>query len=148
MADYPPDELLEIYDDIKKRVHERFERRSHFVGNLAGFAGTVFVVYVLGQMNVLPNWITSILPWVMGAWLIGLSVETAKWLMYELRERAVRREIERAGLGLVQHRLISKRKRIVDEPPERLVRLSDDGEIIDLYHDDYADEDYERHHSG
>lgn len=145
MTDYTPDEILTIYADIKKRVYARYEMRTNFAGNVAGFAGTLFVVYVLGQMSLLPGWIISILPWVLGFWLIGLSVQAANWLLYELRERAVQREIDRIGLGWYDRRLTAKRKRMSDEPEERLVRLSDDGEIIDLYHEEYAD--YETRHS-
>jgi hypothetical protein len=139
MTDYTPDEILAIYEDVKKRVYERYEMRTSFAGNLAGFAGTVFVTYVFAQMNILPGFLHNILPWIMGFWLIGLSVHSVNWLLYELRERAVRREIDRIGLGWYDRRLMAKRKRMSDEPEERLVRLSDDGEIIDLYHDEYAD---------
>ena len=57
------------------------------------------------------------------AWLTGLGVHTINFAMTELRERALRAELDRAGY----YQRAGKAKR-----EERLVRLSDDGEIVDV----------------
>lgn len=138
--EYSAEETYEIYEDIKKRINDRFEVRTQLAGNLAGFVGASVVLLFLDNGSVLPSWLDSLLPYIMGLWLIGLFVHFANWLLSELRERALRNEIERSGIGLYQRRLAEKRKREAEESGERLVRLTDDGEIVD-FHDQSFEHD-------
>ena len=69
--------------------------------------------------------------------LIGFGVHSVNMLMFELRERALREELDRAGYYTDRTR---KAKR-----DERLVRLGEDGELEDVYQQAYdaeADDHY------
>lgn len=124
MSESPADDYEKIYDDIRARVSERFEMRTQFAGHLGAYlVVSLFVwgywIYPFNPQGTLET-IGAV---AMGLWTIGVVVHGVNWLLYEIRERVIQRELERAGLDYAP----AKRK-----PAERLVRLSEDGELLDL----------------
>ncbi len=113
-----------IYEDIINRVKKRYDRRkeyfSHAVAYLAAMGMMWFVWLdpsdfmkgfgVLGAIITVP-------------WTIGILIHSVQWLFDELQERAVNVQLARAGINTAYVK--AKRE-------ERLVRLSDDGELIDF----------------
>ena len=117
----------QIYNDIKKRIDDLYGKRAEFFSHLVGFVvvmviawGFTDIGYDLGPIGE----IFSVL------WLMGLSIHAVQTYFEEMKERALQRELER--VGLLTPRQVEKAKH---HPPERLVHLSDDGELID-YDDD------------
>lgn len=132
MGKQDQDEIRSIYNDIRKRVKKRYDKRKEFFGH---FISYLLVNSFLWTAFFAPNEFGSGLGGGVGAlvtvgWTVGLFVHMLDWLSEEMVERAVEREMERAGFtSLYQY---EKAKR-----DERLVRLSDDGELLD-----YDDEEH------
>ena len=125
-----------IYEDIIKRVKKRFDRRkeyfSHAVAYLAAMGMMWFVWLepsdfmkgfgILGAIITVP-------------WTIGILVHSVQWLFDELQERAIDRQLTHAGIDTAYVK--AKRE-------ERLVQLSDDGELIDFETDSTMSAESER----
>lgn len=112
-------EQEKAYRRIVKRVEKRFEVRTQFVGHVIAFIVAVFI-----GTQILPN----VLFWriVFAAWLMGVAVHGVNVLFFELRERAIDRALEQAGLvdpGKLKNH---------DTQTARLVHLSEDGELQDV----------------
>lgn len=116
-------------DEIRKRVEQRFIKRTEFAMHAAAF---IFINLALIVLWVFTNGLVGF-PWfliVLFSWGAGLVVHgmdvffnTYYWV--EARERAIQREID-----LVRGQLdIQKRKRMLEESDGKIVRLSTDGEL-------------------
>jgi len=112
-----------IYQEIKQRVDRLFEARTQFLGHAVAFMVAMVAVwfYLIPQAG----WNRSFFFVVSIGWLMGFSVHIINMVMFELRERALRDELDRAGYYAAR---TGKSKR-----DERLVRLSEDGELEDVY---------------
>ncbi len=109
------DEISRLYKEIRKQVQERYEARGQFLGHAVTFALVVNFVYptIFGRQ------FPSLL---LGLWTLGLSIHAVNWLLYELRERAVQREFDR----------VLEQRGGKAKLDQRLVRLSNDGELLDV----------------
>ena len=134
MDDYSIEELRYIYDDIRVRVSARYATRAAFAGHLAAFIATTAVIMFFASSYILPGFFSQLALFGLAAWFIGISIHAMNWLLCELRERAIQKELERLGVGYYERNFWEKHKRDRGQP-ERLVRLTDDGEIVDLYED-------------
>jgi hypothetical protein len=140
--DYSVEELRHIYDDIRVRVNSRYASRANFAGHLVAFLATAAITVTFAVLGIVPGFFTWLAPFFLAAWFIGISIHAVNWLLTELRERAIQKELERAGIGyytrmLYERGMLEKQKR----DGERLVRLTDDGEIVDLYEDEPSSRD-------
>jgi len=136
-----PDQLA-IYKDIKKRVHQRFEWRTQFAGHLIAFlAFVVASPFVFNQYSGIFQFETAFL--VGALWFGGLMIHAVNVAFAELRDRALQNELEKAGIfpGMIRDEKAKHDNQYTGE--ERLVRLTEDGELIDA--DDYAYEDNRQH---
>lgn len=135
MRDLPPD-AERIYKDIRKRVKDKYDKRKEFAIHLAMFLMAMFgiwnVLSLAGLFKDLAG-IFSVL------WGMGLIAHFLDFYFHELQEREIQVELGRAGIAPQSNKL--KNTASVDD--ERYVRLSDDGELIDidpLEADDYPSE--------
>jgi len=110
----------DIYQEIKQRIDALYRNRTQYFGHL-----TAFLILNIGGWVLISGSDASMgfFAFLSIAWLTGLGVHTINFAMTELRERALREELDRAGY----YQRAGKAKR-----DERLVRLSDDGEIVDV----------------
>lgn len=125
------DDIRRVYEDIRKRIKKRYDKRKEFFGH---FLSYLFVNAMIWLVLLEPSQFGDGVWGIGGAlvtvgWTIGIFFHAADWLSEELVEQAVEREMERAGYRSVYQYEKAKRD-------ERLVRLSDDGEIVD-YEEDY-----------
>lgn len=112
------DEISQLYKEIRQQVQERYEARSQFLGHAVAF----FVVVTFAYPTVFGRSFPSLF---LGLWSLGLSIHAVNWVLYELRERAIQREF---------NRIMEQRGGKV-KLDQRLVRLSNDGELIELEDD-------------
>lgn len=121
----------ERYEAIRKRVTERYQNRAQFLGHLIAFLMVNVIAWALippWLMNGASDFFRSL---IMGAmflgsagWLLGLVIHGMNYVLTEMRERAIDREIERERQWLEGRWDEEKPKR------QRLERLiSDDGEL-------------------
>lgn len=122
-----------IYEDTKRRIKKRYNQRAEVISHAIAFAISIPALWfvLLGTSWFSGDTWESIAALGSIGWLIGLSIHLSQHMIYEMRERAINRELDRLGM----FDATEKAKRD-SAPPERLVRLSDDGEIIDLYNED------------
>jgi hypothetical protein len=137
MEDLSPEDARFIYNDIKHRVKKLYDKRkevaSHFIPFVFFMIFVWFVWLSPAELIDRSGW-GIIMGLVSAGWTAGLLVHIVQWLFEEFEERAVRRELERSGIGGYTRMLQEKAKR-----GERLVRLSDDGELEDVtFYDDEA----------
>ena len=134
-----PDQMT-IYEEIKEQVRQRFERRTQLAGNLMGLIGYVIVAPFLFQYE--SGLFSTQVGFIIGAlWLGGLLIHAVNVAFAEMRDRALQNELERVGLLPARTR---EEKAKHDEQytgGERLVRLTDEGELIDVAYD--YDDDYD-----
>ena len=136
-----PDQLA-IYEDIKKRVNKRFEWRTQFAGHL--FAFLAFVVVAPFVFTEAVGVLQTKVGFIVGAlWFGGLMIHAVNVVFSELRDRALQNELEKAGIfpGMIRNDKVKHDNHYTGE--ERLVRLTEDGELIDA--NDYAYEDNRQH---
>ena len=112
-----------IYQEIKERVDRLYEARTQYLGHAIAFIVAMVAVW----LYLLPeyDWSESFFFVISAGWLMGFGVHSVNILMFELRERALREELDRAGYYADR---THKTKR-----DERLVRLGEDGELEDVY---------------
>jgi hypothetical protein len=136
MDDLSPEEIEAIYNDIRRRVEQRYNKRGEFFTHLGAYLAFVFLVWFvwLGPTQ-FGNGVWGIIM-ALGTigWSIGMLAHGIQWLFFELQERALQRELDGAGLAGVYQRVRAKPKR-----EERLVRLSDDGELEEIILEDDED---------
>lgn len=140
-------EASRLYTLIRKNVEKRYEMRTSFFGDLAGFVimNVLFWLVWIGPEAVFAGsaireyWLASLIT---AVWGLGLAVHFINWFFTELREDEIRREMDRYGLSL----LAAPPDVREAEKAKRLVRLTEDGELeeIDSLMDDPDDEDDQR----
>ena len=114
------------YDEIRRRITKRYDNRTEFFSHLIAFLAFNGLGWMLwlgtpyearsGVLGVLLL-ITSV------GWLVGLLIHMVMFLMNEARERAIEQAIEREREWVSMG---EKPKR------DRLTRLSEDGELMDV----------------
>jgi uncharacterized membrane protein YciS (DUF1049 family) len=121
------------YRAIRARVEARYGMRVGFFAHAISFV----VAMVLGWV-VFYNWFSS--GWLFdlaligsAGWFVGVTIHAVIWIMSELKERAIDREIEKERELLYRYGV--KRKNSVG----RYYELTDDGELAES--DPYEDED-------
>jgi hypothetical protein len=123
-------EQIQIFRELEKRIKQRYGRRTEFLSHLIAFVIGIPVMWLI-----ILTWLPDLAFWdivgaiVTGGWTMGFLIHLVQVLGQEMEDRAITNEMERLGLLAA-----SKRKRDNEQQngAERLVRLSDDGEIIDL----------------
>ena len=121
-----------IYNDIKRRVDKLFAARTQYFGHLIAFLAAM--LFAWGFVIWFSSVPFSLLMLITCIWGMGIGIHTVNWIMFEMREKVLRSELEKAGY---YDRETAKLKR------DRMVQLSDDGEIIDFYGDEY--DEYNQH---
>lgn len=130
-------ELEKIYKDIRKRVHEKYEKRKEFAMHATIFGFSMFLLWFVlyspsdfGDGNILK----AILTIFSCLWAIGFVAHGVDFGFTEMRENAIDREIERT-------RLFGDMGKLKNEDVG--MRLRDDGEFVgfDLQDDDEAHHD-------
>lgn len=109
------DEISKLYKEIRQQVKERYEARSQFLGHAVAFLVVVTFAYPTIFGREMPSLF-------LGLWTLGLSIHAVNWLLYELRERAIRHEFDR----------VLEQRGGKAKLDQRLVRLSNDGELVEL----------------
>jgi hypothetical protein len=117
------------YEAIRKRMTERYRSRAEFYGHLIafliinGFAWAVIpgTLYESSRSTILTLMaLTSV------GWFVGMAIHAINFILVEMREHAIDREIERERRWLAGEATGEKPKR------SRLERLTDDdGELLD-----------------
>ncbi|GEM_PF-1492336 len=125
MSEIPPEDARALYEDIRKHIEARFEMRTQFFGNLGSFLFAMFMLWFIflepTSASFRHNGLGALIS---VGWAIGLMVHFVNWIFGELRENAISREMARVGLRTIPRPNSEKAKRA-----ERLVRLSEDGEL-------------------
>ena len=139
MNDLSPEEHYKVYKNIEKRVRQRFERRKEFFSHLVAYA--IFMVGMwamvgLGQFGE-GFWGISAAVITVG-WTMGVLIHVIQFVLDELGERAIDAELEKAGLGVYQRGVRGKDKRGAEVHGAALMRLAEDGELVEM-EDDYDD---------
>lgn len=134
MNDLTPEEFQQLYGEIARRVENRYGRRAEILTHVIVYLFAMAVFWLLlydsswfsagGALDTIAMALSVL-------WTMGLMIHFIQWVFNELRDRAIQRELERAGLVTGYRQLMQKAKR-----DERLVRLSDDGELVDIDSDD------------
>lgn len=120
------------YQAIRRRVEARYGMRIGFFAHAISFV----VAMVLGWI-IFYSWLTA---WIFdlalissAGWFVGITIHAVIWVMSELKERAIDREIEKERELLYRYGV--KRKNSVG----RYYELTDDGELAES--NPYEDED-------
>jgi len=115
-------DIEQIYKDIRKRMHKKFEQRKEFGMHAVAYGFSMLFIWLIlfspgsiGGRGIF-EFIATLFS---GAWTLGILMHGIDFGVSELRERAITQEIERV-------RLFDKRKN-----DDIAYRLSDDGEILE-----------------
>lgn len=120
----------ERYEAIRRRMTERYRSRGEFYGHLIGF-----IIVNLFAWAIIPgtlyessrSTILTIMALISVGWFVGMAIHAINFILVEMRERAIDREIERERRWLAGENMGEKPKR-----HRRLERLTDDeGELLD-----------------
>lgn len=113
------------FDGIRSRVERRYRRRFELA------AHAVFYLFIVGGLALLrfPQPYHFLLA---GVWALALALHALQFMFAEFADRAIEREIERERARVYDN---DKPKR------DRQVRLSDEGELIDVIEDEWDDGD-------
>lgn len=120
-----------IFKAMERRIKERFSRRVEFLSHFIAFVLIMPAIWV-----VIKTWMPALAFWdialiaITAGWTVGLLIHFVQVVAKELEDRAVASEMER--LGLLQYEKFKRDGTV----PERLVRLTDDGEIVELEYED------------
>lgn len=118
----PESDAIYIYKDIRRRIRQRYNQRKEFAMHFVGwFVLCVIIGPVYGAYNA--GWVLVIAV----LWTVAMLVHGVETLFNEWSERAIDRQLERSGLSAI----MEKAKRD-EEPPMRLVTLTEDGELNEL----------------
>lgn len=134
MTKYDSEHARAIYDDITRRIESLYKERAEFFGHLAFFlVGMFFIWFVWLDYNEIgirgaANFVATISV----VWFLGLITHFVQWVFSEYKERAVQRELERVGLTRYYEFGTDQLTDKVKNEDVRLVRLSEDGELIGL----------------
>jgi hypothetical protein len=133
---------LQLYEAIRKNIEKRFEFRTQFFGNLVSFMIFVFLVWVIwlgpSMYAFRTYWFAALIT---GAWAIGVFTHFINWVFFELRENAIRREMDRFGLRPVLPQIEAEKAKRESVQRERLVRLTEDGELEEVNEEDIPAEE-------
>ncbi|MBI5671000.1 MAG: hypothetical protein HZC41_23650 [Chloroflexi bacterium] len=116
------------FDGIRTRIERRYRRRFELAAHV------VFYVFIVGGLWLL-RMPPPALPLLAGVWALVLALHALQFIFAEFTDRAIEREIER------------ERARVYgsDKPKrDRKVRLSDEGELIDVAEDEWDDGDQQQ----
>jgi hypothetical protein len=118
------------YEEIRKRITNRYNNRAEFFSHLVAFLVANGIVWILLAPS--GTWFT-IAAIVMGCWGMGVLIHIIQYLTKEAQERAIEKAIERErawreNIGQMQEGEI-KRKR------DRLT-LNHDGELMEIVEDE------------
>lgn len=131
MSDLSPEEQYQLYQEIEARIRKRFDRRKEFFGHFVGYfvtmVGLWFLLLTPTQFGV-GLW-GSLAALFTIAWSMGVFIHLVQYVFDEWGERAIDSELEKAGVRAIRH---SKYKRDRDAQAARLVRLGEDGELVDI----------------
>ncbi|MEQ8675152.1 MAG: 2TM domain-containing protein [Aggregatilineales bacterium] len=121
--------LEKIYKDIRKRVHEKYEKRKEFAIHATIFTFSMLFVWLVifspndfGDSGIFEIFATAI----SCLWAIGFVAHGVDFGFTEMRENAIDREIERT-------RLFGEGGKLKNE--DIGLRLREDGEFIDFDYD-------------
>jgi hypothetical protein len=127
VADDQPD-----YDDIRARAEMRVRRRGALIRDFGIYvAANLFLTLVgLDRATAAHNYtvlLMAVFSWLgWGIWLAWRALNVYG-MLDAMRERSIQREIERE----IRRRALAENVKLVDKPKrKRLMRLSDDGELI------------------
>ncbi len=127
-------DLEKIYKDIRKRVHKTYEKRKEYAIHATAFIVSMVVLWLFifnpGNFGG-RGFFEFIATLISGVWAIGFAVHSVDFLMTELRERAIKREIERT-------RLFNGVPKLKNNDMNAYVgmRLSEDGELLEFDYDE------------
>lgn len=128
------------YEEIRRRVEARIKRRTRLVSNMAVVIVLNVFVWAAWAFTDPQSRISLWVPlFLSAACIISFISDVIGLVMGEWQERAIQREIERERQWLLQ--MAEKTKR----DDAAYVRLSDDGELVEI--DDYEDADKRKHRS-
>lgn len=122
------------YKSVHKSVRKRFNKRAEFFQNVASFVPLNFLFWQM--MNNGIWFFNESLPWaliVTGIWTMAIIVHGIE-TFFGANDRIFQREIRKEMARLEERR--AKQKRPTDE---QYVRLSDDGELLDIDDSDTDD---------
>lgn len=111
------------YDGIRARVERRYRRRYELAAHIVLF---LFIVVGLLLLRVPPRALALL----GGVWALVLVVHGLQVVFAETTDRAIEREIERE-----QERMYEAEK----PKRDRRMRLSEDGELIEVIEDEWDD---------
>lgn len=126
MTNYTPEDMHYIYDDVKTRVRQRFRNRASYFESLA-----IWLVICVAGGLAFGAYDQTVFRIIGLLWTARMLVRTADFVLDELREKALDRELRQFGLPS-RTELESEKAKRADMVGTRLVRLSDDGELIDF----------------
>lgn len=116
------------YDDIRTRVERRYRRRYELAAHMVMF------LFILGGLALLrvPSTALALLG---GVWALIVAVHGLQVVFAEFSDRAIEREIERERAQLYG-----------SDKPKRdwQVRLSDEGELLDIIEDEPEADDKQK----
>lgn len=127
---------LHIYEAIREDIEKRFVFRTQFFGHLVSFL--IFTILIwhfwIGpgspdSQTLRRHWLAT---FTTGAWAMGVFIHFINWMFFEMRENAIQREMRRYRLSQIKTEK-TKRKFIQGE---RLVRLTEDGELEEVNGED------------
>ena len=138
MSGLSPEERHTIYQDVRQRVHKRFERRKEFFSHLVGYVVSMIGFWLFWNPVAFGDggWgIAAALATI--GWTMGILIHLVQFSFDEWGERAIDAELERVGLAAYQK---GKSKRTDDKEGEWLTRLGEDGELVEM--EDNYEEDH------
>jgi hypothetical protein len=116
------------YDSIRQRVERRFHRRYEMVAHIVMYLVIIAGLWILR----LPQ---TALILIAGAWGLAVLLHGLQFLFAEMSDHAIEREIERERSRFYE----------ADKPKRSHLRLSDEGELLDVIEDEWeAEEKYKR----
>lgn len=139
MSELSPEERHTIYQDVRQRVHQRFERRKEFFSHMVAYIVTMVGFWLFWHPVAFGDggWGVAAALATIG-WTMGILIHLVQFSFDELGERAIDAELERVGLIAYQK---GKIKRAGDDD-ERFMRLGEDGELVEMADHDEADHFY------
>ena len=122
MRDLPP-ESERIYKDIRKQVKNKYDKRKEFAIHLAMFLMAMYGIWGVLSLAGLFKDLAGIISVL---WGMGVIAHFLDFMFNELQEREIQTELERAGIVPQSTKLKNT------TPDDRFVRLSDDGELVEI----------------
>jgi uncharacterized membrane protein (DUF485 family) len=136
MNDLSSEEHYKIYKNIEKRVLKRFERRKEFFSHLVAYVISMIGMWAMVGLAEFGEgfWGISAAVITVG-WTMGVLIHIIQFVLDELGERAIDTELEKAGLGVYQRGVRGKDKHGAEVHDAALMRLGEDGELVEVESD-------------